>query len=230
MYQGSELELFQYAVGWKKYFSYYLKPHIKGSVLEVGAGIGETTRYLHNGHQAWLSLEPDYNLAKVIKNKVKDDLLPGSISVMEGNIFDLPKDKRFDTIIYIDVLEHIENDYKELGRVISHLNIGGHLIILVPAYQFLFNEFDSAIGHYRRYNKELLKTKIPSDLSQIELFYLDSMGLGASLFNKFFLKQSTPSKNQILFWDQYLIPLSKIMDILTFRSFGKSLLGVWQKQ
>lgn len=55
------------------------------------------------------------------------------------------------------MLEHIEADAAEMNKAAALLNPGGHIIVLSPAFQFLYNPFDKAIGHYRRYNKRMLK-------------------------------------------------------------------------
>jgi hypothetical protein len=93
----------------------------------------------------------------------------------------------------------------------------------------LFSEFDKAIGHYRRYNKKMLVKAIPSELQKIDLRYLDTIGLFASLANKWFLKQDYPKLKQIKFWDNYMIPISKIVDFISFYLIGKTVVGVWKK-
>ena len=106
---------------------------------------------------------------------------------------------------------------------------GGNLIILVPAHNYLFSPFDKAIGHFRRYNKKMLKKAAPKNLVQKKLIYLDSFGLFASLANKLLLKQSYPTLKQIKFWDNYIVPISRVMDKILFYSVGKTVVGIWQK-
>ena len=102
------------------------------------------------------------------------------------------------------------------------------LIILVPAYNFLYNDFDKAIGHYRRYSKKKLLREINDNFKTEKIFYLDSMGFFASLVNKFFLKKKLPSLDNIRFWDNYLVKLSLVFDILFLKRFGKSLIGIFR--
>jgi SAM-dependent methyltransferase len=225
------LELFRHAKNWKKYFSEKLLPYIKGDVLEVGAGIGINTAYLAKDATAirsWCLLEPDKNLAAQIDTNTDTLAIPNK-KIINGIITDLGQ-QRFDTIIYIDVLEHIERSQEEIAKAKALLNPGGHLIILVPAYNFLFNKFDKSIGHYRRYNKKLLLTEVNNSLVKEKLFYLDSMGFFASLANKIFLKKELPTPVNVKFWDSYLVQLSKFFDTIFFRSFGKSLIGIFRKE
>jgi hypothetical protein len=108
------------------------------------------------------------------------------------------------------------------------LKPNGRLIILVPAYNFLYNNFDKKIGHFRRYNKKMLLGDVNGELTTVNLFYLDGVGFFASLLNKLILKKELPSYSNIKLWDKVMIPTSKLLDIFTLRSFGKSLIGIFQ--
>ncbi|HEU4470626.1 MAG TPA: class I SAM-dependent methyltransferase [Flavisolibacter sp.] len=230
-YPGQELELFEGARNWKRYLGSRLNPFIGKQVLEVGAGIGETTVHLlHEGVEQWTCLEPDETLLATLQKKKADGYLPSRCHVIGGNIRHLSPGEQFDTILYIDVLEHIEKDKEELEAATKLLCTGGRLIVLSPAFNFLYSEFDRAIGHYRRYRKKELAALRPPGLSREMLIYLDSMGFFASVMNKLLLHQAYPTKAQIGLWDRRLIPLSRLTDRLFFHGFGKSILAVWKKQ
>lgn len=231
-YIGSELEVFASAVNWKRYFTSLIEPFIQGNVLEVGAGIGGTTRILASHKvESWTCLEPDCNLASIMKEVFESDAILKAIplKIIEGNIQNLSRNVSYNTILYIDVLEHIEEDREELRKAASLLAPGGSIVVLSPAHQFLFSPFDQAIGHFRRYSRSTLKLIAPGGLNQIRLDYIDSIGFFASLVNRLFLKSKKPSLKQILFWDQFMIPLSRITDPLFCYLLGKSILGVWNK-
>jgi cyclopropane fatty-acyl-phospholipid synthase-like methyltransferase len=229
-YIGNELELFGHAHNWKGYYRKHLSPFIQGNVLEVGAGIGETTAHLFNEKvDNWLCLEPDASLAEKIADKIENKLLPTACKLIVGTTMDLSTSHKYDTIIYIDVIEHIENDKDEIERATALLKKGGILIILVPAHQYLYSPFDKAIGHFRRYNKERLQEVIPAGIQKKKVFYLDCLGLFASLMNKWFLRKDYPTLKQVKFWDRMIVPISKRVDPLIGCSTGKSLIGIWQK-
>jgi len=230
-YIGNELELFQHASVWKNYYGNFIKPYLTGKVLEVGAGIGSTTSTLCNGaQQKWLCLEPDPVLYEKLADKIQNKLLPPCCTTLKGTTQDLPDTEKFNAIIYIDVIEHIEKDSAELKRAYDLLEPGGWLVVLVPAHQFLYNEFDKAIGHYRRYNKEMLLNAAPSSLKLEKIRYLDSCGLVASLSNKYFLKQDYPTLKQIRFWNTVVVRVSKITDVIFNYGLGKTLVAVWNKK
>lgn len=230
-YQGKELPLFEKATNWKKYFSKIIRPFIKGKILECGPGIGTTTKVLDNaGYDEWILLEPDTEMAKLLKIKIQGKELPANCKVVEGSISTIENRPQFDTILYIDVLEHIENDKAEVEDAISRLSTKGYLIILSPAFNVLYSKFDHAIGHYRRYTRKELKSLISGPMNRILLRYLDSSGFFLSYANKLLLKQKYPTEKQIHIWDKYVVPVSEISDRLLNYSFGKSILGIWQKR
>lgn len=231
-YIGSELEIFRHATNWKQYYGRLTRPYFGDTVLEVGAGIGATTKFLcvPENHKRWVTLEPDPDMAVQIEEKIRNEDLPACCEVKIETLSTLDADEKFDSVIYIDVLEHIEDDASEAKAAARHLNAGGHLIILSPAHQCFYTPFDKAIGHYRRYNKRALLSVIPEELKCVKLIYIDSVGAIASLANKLILRQPMPSLQQIIFWDKRMIPLSSVVDRVVRHKIGKSILGIWQKQ
>lgn len=230
-YEGEELHLFEEAAKWKRYLSTTIKPYIQGKVLEVGAGIGETTLYLQNkAVEEWTCLEPDQNLLNILQKKISINKLPAYCTARLGMVENLHENSSFDTIIYIDVLEHIEDDEKEIRLAIPFLNHGGSLIILAPAHPVLFNPFDKAIGHYRRYSKKTLRAIVPSlSLKEKRLFYLDAASMLLLFLNKVFMKKKYPSSHDIWIWQTFFLPVSKVLDRLVLRTTGKSIVGIWSK-
>jgi SAM-dependent methyltransferase len=230
-YVGDELEVFAGAVRWKRYFGTQLRPFIRGDVLEVGAGLGSTTKVLYrDAVESWTCLEPDAKLADRLRAEIAADSLLGSraIQVTTGTMADVPLGARFDTILYIDVLEHIENDRAEMLAAMQHLSPRGHLIVLGPAHNWLFSPFDQAIGHFRRYTRSTLRGAAPEELKLVRLRYLDAVGLVASLSNRIVLRSGNPAKSQIRLWDTCMVPLSRLVDPLLGYRVGKSIIGVWQ--
>lgn len=232
-YPGNELELFSAAINWKQYIRRQTIEFIRGDVLEVGAGIGTTTLVLHDAETtSWTCLEPDPVLAGRIEPAVRQLINKGGESpkVTLGTLSSLDPHQLFDTLIYIDVLEHIEDDRGELEVAAARLRPGGRIVVLVPAHQSLYTPFDRAIGHYRRYDRKSLQVHAPTRCSLRTLRYLDCVGVMASLGNRLLLRQPIPTQAQIALWDRFMVPLSKLVDPLLGYTVGKSLLAVWQKE
>lgn len=230
-YVGSELDLFAAATQWKAYVRARVGPYLGDEVLEVGAGFGGTTQvYCKGTERRWVCLEPDARLADRLSGSIRDGSLPRCCTAVTGTIADTTGLPPFDSILYADVLEHIENDRAEVAAAAGRLKPGGHLVVLAPAHQWLFTPFDTAIGHYRRYTKATLAVLTPPELDVRRLAYLDAVGMAASLGNRVLLKQSMPTARQIALWDKVMVRLSRIVDPLIRYSVGKSVLAVWRKR
>jgi SAM-dependent methyltransferase len=228
-YVGSELELFAAATNWKAYLAAVVRRFVFGRVLDVGAGLGTNISYLHNPLvREWTCLEPDANLARRIDEQLATGQYPANCRVAIGTIKSLDSAALFDTILYVDVLEHIHEDYAELVLARRHLATKGNLLVLAPAHQFLFTEFDAAIGHYRRYNRTSLRALTPPGCQLITCLMMDCAGFFASLANKVLLSAAMPSRRQIAVWDKLLVPISRIVDRGIRHSFGKTIIAVWR--
>ena len=227
-YAGTELALFQHALNWKGYWSSTVKRSVSGRVLDVGSGIGANASFLCNERvTSYTFLEPD---AELLAQTDPYGKVGGPIAFrkVNGTTADL-RGEVFDTVLYIDVLEHINDARAELERAFHLLAPSGTLILVVPAFQFLYSPFDAAIGHFRRYDRRMLRDHVPDGMKQEKLHYLDSAGLILSFGNKLVMRQATPRTSQIRFWDRRIIPLSKIIDPCIGYSFGRSLVGIYRK-
>jgi len=229
-YIGNELDLFARAQRWKAYWSSSVRDYVFGDVLEVGAGFGANIPYLLNSSVRSLTLiEPDGDLYSRLNEECRKNHPQSLLYPTQGTTESMKNTKEFESIVYIDVLEHIEYDRKELELASSILKPGGYLVVLVPAYQFLYSNFDRSIGHYRRYSRASLAQLIPSGCELVHLKSLDSAGLFTSLANALLLKQSVPSESQIRIWDKYFVGASRLIDPILGYKVGKSIVAVWQK-
>ncbi len=112
-YIGNELEVFEHATNWKNYYASFIKPFLGKKVAEVGAGLGGTTPVLCDGSQEeWLCIEPDSDLLEKVKKKITGGTIPPVCKPFMGYLTNV-KD-RFDSVLYIDVIEHIQDDKAEL--------------------------------------------------------------------------------------------------------------------
>lgn len=225
-YVGSELDLFADAKNWKSYWAERLRPFVRGDVLDVGAGLGATFEYLNEAAGSWTCLEPDPELASRIEQRFGSH--PKAPRVRTGTTATLPEDARFDTVLYIDVLEHIEHDRDELERAASLLHSGGALVVLSPAHPLLYSPFDASVGHFRRYTARALRALTPPGAALEELFFLDGLGAFASLFARV-ARRREPTKAQIRTWDRLIVPASRATDLVTGRFVGRSVIAVWTR-
>ena len=148
-YNGWELQSFDAANNFRDYQNKIIIKYIKGKVAEVGPGNGVNSELFLKRLKKLFLYEPSYKLYKNLKKKYKNKK---KIKIFNSKF--KKKSKKFDTILYLDVLEHILDHKKELNSAIFSLKRGGHLIINVPAFSFLYSNFDKDVGHYRRYSKK----------------------------------------------------------------------------
>lgn len=224
-YVGTELELFQHATNWKRYWTRHARPFVRGRVLDVGCGLGSNAGRLRTDQVThYTFLEPDAGLLAQARLQTPDTdnaaFIHGDIGSVGGP---------FETILYTDVLEHIRDDRAELEHASTKLIAGGHLIVLAPAFPFLYSPFDRAIGHHRRYTRRMLEAIAPAGMRNVRFCYLDCAGCLLSLGNRLLTRSAAPTAGQIAFWDRCIVPLSTFADPLVGRSFGRSILMVWQK-
>jgi len=180
----------------------------------------------------WVSLEPHASLAAKARERGLTLANGAAVEVVVSDLLSLGAGyehvKNFDSILYVDVLEHMQDDRGEIRRAVSLMRRDGKLIVLSPSHNFLFSIFDSCVGHFRRYDRESLCSLAPTNLELLSVRYLDSAAFFASLANKLFLKQDLPTAAQVRFWDSVLVRISKFTDLATAYRFGKSILAVWQ--
>ena len=203
----------------------FIKKYLKGDILEVGAGCGSFTKnYLNKSINSITLTELDKKNILDLKEKFKAN---ANIKILNKNIEDVSG--KFDSIIYLHVLEHIKNDKKEILNATKRLNKNGFLVIMVPAHQKIYSNLDRAVGHFRRYEIEFFNKNFKS-LEKINIKFLDTMGYFLYLFNKFFFKKEVyPSKFKIFIWDKIFTPLTIIVDFIFRYRFGKCILVIYKK-
>ncbi|HEX4168891.1 MAG TPA: class I SAM-dependent methyltransferase [Bryobacteraceae bacterium] len=229
-YPGQELDLFAHAHNWKQYWVSKIRPFIRGDVLEVGAGLGVNTPLLEpHKARSWTAMEPDPELAVRLTKSLNSNPISQECKVLTGTTSSLEPYAQFDCALYIDVLEHIEEDKTEIAQVANLIRPGGRIIVLSPAHQLLYTPFDKSIGHFRRYNRASLLRCTPPGFEVESVFFLDSVGMLASLANKVMLQQSMPKLNQLRIWDRFLVPTSTILDRLLLHKVGKSVVAIWRR-
>ena len=224
-YPGLELETFDKAKIWRKYIFFLIKKYFKNEILEVGAGIGSFTKnYINEFNNITLS-ETDSKNLDYIKKKFGAKKIDTSDKLIQ-NI-----NKKFNTIIYLNVLEHIEGDIDEINNALEKLNSNGYLIVLVPAHNKLYSKFDKAVGHVKRYELDFFKKNKFENTELVDLYYLDCLGYLLYYINRIFFKEETyPSKFKVMVWDKFFTPITILIDFLLRYRFGKNIMCIYRKK
>ena len=224
-YPEIALERFDKANIWIKYIIFKISRFVKDDVLEVGAGCGSFTKgYMKNFNSITLT-DMDNNSFNLLK---KNFINEKKINITNYATKDI--NKKFNTILYFNVLEHVKEDKLEIENALEKLNNKGHLIILVPAHQKIYSKLDKAVGHYKRYDIDFFKNNRFENSKIVKLYFLDVFGYLLYYANKIFFKGETyPSNWKIFIWDKIFTPLTIVIDFLTAYKFGKNILCIYQK-
>ena len=222
-YLNHVLGYFDLARNYRNYQLDLIRKFVGGNILEVGPGRGEIIENFISADNKITMIDTDEEMCKVIRERFKNS----DVKILNSNISSL--EEKFDTILYMDVIEHIENDVKELDQAISKLNKNGKLVIIVPAFSILFSDFDKSVGHFRRYTKKNFFNYKNSEVKLRNLKYFDSLGFFILFLSKILkFKGNSKAVFGIKVWNM-LIPISRLIDKIIFHSLGKSLICVYEK-
>tara|TARA_B100001057_G_scaffold439247_1_gene472281 strand:+ start:535 stop:1221 length:687 start_codon:yes stop_codon:yes gene_type:complete len=220
-YTGWELHNFDQAHLYRSYQYSLIKNELKGNILEVGPGnCIYLSNYLKVAKNVTL-VEPTKKYFKILSKKQKKN----KKIIIKKNFKKLKKNY-FDTILYLDVIEHIKKDKAEIINAYKLLKLNGTLIICVPAFQFLYSLYDKKIGHFRRYSRGDFKKLLHNcNIKNYKMRYFDFLGFCLIFLSNFLTKDNLNNfSTKIKFWN-YLIPISALIDTLFMKYFfGKSLL------
>jgi SAM-dependent methyltransferase len=227
----STLEALAVVPNFNRWMFETIRPYCTGPVLEVGSGIGNLSAFLlDGGHETHLSdLRPRYcqRLREAFSRH------PGCRGVYQldlvhpefGRAYS-PLLARFGTVLALNVVEHIADDRGAISNCRRLLRPGGHLIILVPAYQFLYNRFDRELGHYRRYTRAALRRLFAvNDLEVVRSFYFNLAGTLGWFVSGGLQKNRVIPRRQVALYNR-LVWLFRILDRLTWRRLGLSVVAV----
>ncbi len=190
-------------------------------VLDFGAGQGLFASLLRERGVDVVCLEPDGGLRKGLERS--GFAVCEALSAVEPGAFD--------SIYSLNVLEHIEDDAAALRQLSAALSPGGRLVLYVPAFMLLYGEMDRLVGHYRRYRLAGLVRQVrDAGFSVRHARYVDSLGFFAALLYRYVGDRSgRVGARSVRLYDRIVFPLSRVLDTLTHRFFGKNLLIVATK-
>jgi len=220
-----EFDALQHARNYRRALLKELAPHLKGEVLEVGAGIGQFSAEVLSlpGVRRLQAVEPDARFCETFRQR-----LPGQ-ALLCGTSADLPPGSAFDAIVSINVLEHIEEDALELARYAQLLRTArGCLCLFVPARPEIYAPLDRDFGHFRRYRKPELGTKLrQAGFEIVRLHYFNCVGYFAWWLNFCVLRRRTFDVASVRLFDRVIFPVVHTLESkIAHPPFGQSLLAV----
>lgn len=209
-----------------------LSPGLKGEIMEIGSGLGTYSQLIiEKFPESQITLtDISSNYVENLKKKFSQSKISvHNLDLNEKTNFEKIGYGKFDSIIAINVLEHVEHDNFALDHLYNMLRNDGNLIILVPANKFLYNIIDKSIGHWRRYTKKELKSKLLKSNFKIQKIYsFNILGMLGWFLNGNIFKKDEINKDASKFFDK-LVPAMKIIEKISGRQIGLSIICYCKK-
>ncbi len=225
------LKAFATADNFNQWLLERISPFCEGSVLEIGSGIGNISQLLINKNSPLTlsDLRPEY--CAFLKSKFEGDSRINGVvridltSVEFENVYSQLIGS-FDTIVALNVIEHIQLDGEAIRNCKKLLKHQGRLVILVPAFQSLFNSLDRELGHFTRYSKKSLCRLLTGNNFKVqEISYFNSTALPGWWISGALLKRNLVTKSQISIYNS-LVPFFRLLDRPLNNFLGLSLIAI----
>jgi len=196
-------------------------PNKNGLTLDFGAGTGHITKKCIKHIPNINVIELDSNLRKRLRKN--------GFNTFES-IYKISNES-IDYIYSLNVLEHIQDDKKCIQEFYSKLKPGGKLFLFLPAFNILYSSLDRKAEHFRRYTKNTLIRKIHDESFVVKhCYYVDSMGFFMGLIFKYYgSKTGDVRRADIVFFDRFIFPISKLFDSFFGQYFGKNIVLIAKK-
>lgn len=228
-YSGTELEAVAEARNYYDWIIDSFASRIGARTVEAGAGIGTVSEQILNRARPdeLLLIEPDAQNAQALEKRFQND---DRVQVRHGYLEDVAPSLQVNSVIAVNVLEHVEHDSEFLAAARQALAPGGHVLLLVPALPAIFGSLDRAFDHYRRYTKTDLSRKLTAAGLEIEnLYYLNMLGVAAWFASGRILHRTTLGRGQVRFYDRYVIPVLRQIESRFHPPIGQSILAIARK-
>jgi SAM-dependent methyltransferase len=227
---SEQLEVGREAENYNRWIAEQFAPYAGRRVMEVGCGIGNLSKQWID-RESFVGVDTERDCVE----KCKDRFAGVATARFFQDRVGAPdwvrrwSEHRPDTIVAVNVLEHIREDLEALRgwRDIVRAGGGGHVCIFVPAFEFAYSAFDKRYGHYRRYTKETLRDKmLDAGLDLQELRYFNMPGLLGWWTTFVLLKRGDAVPGQIGLYDKVVVPLMRRLEKVVTPPFGNSVVAV----
>jgi SAM-dependent methyltransferase len=232
VYVGKDLEAMSFAVNYHKWILEEFRPFLGKKLVEVGAGTGSFSEMLIAEKPENLALIEPSEMFNFLEQNISQIETAATVNYYNA-IFSEAADNlnaKPDTIIYVNVMEHIEDDTAELKKVYETLETGGHCLIFVPAFMSLYGAFDEKVGHFRRYTKNELEEKARiAGFKIVKSKYFDFVGIFPWYIKYKLLKSDSLESGAVTAYDKFAVPVTKQFERFLKFPVGKNILTVLSK-
>ena len=236
-YTGRELEAMSEASNYHRWILQIFAPYLGRHLVEVGAGLGSFSELIVSNHACeTLSLvEPSDEMYQQLDLRARRMPTMPRVQVYHASFPEaaplITACGSPDSIIYVNVLEHIEDDKTELEAVYRILSDHGRVFLFVPALAWLYGAFDERVGHLRRYGKDELEEKLRRAGFQIIVSaYFDLVGIAPWWIKYRLLKSATLEPAGVKFYDRFIVPAARRFESVIKPPIGKNVIIVAEKR
>ena len=191
-----------------------VKKYVVGnSVLDAGCGTGHTTLELLNTGYNVTAIDNSQEMVDFTQRIIKESDYRGEVYFLDLTNTNVLGENKFDTVVCLDVLEHVEDDELAIKNLYYVLKRNGHLIVSVPALRFLYGLRDKKIGHYRRYERnELIEKLKAAGFEIVDLRYWNLLGVLPFLFSEKVLHKGVYEEMRYSRKSSFSIALNALFD------------------
>lgn len=233
-YEGEDLDAMDLADNYHDWILDRFEPSLGKNVVEVGAGTGSFSRLIARraAPERLLLIEPSQEMAAQLVESARE-IADAEATTATGFLDGLSAEIAAfapDTFVYVNVLEHVEDDAGEIERVFELLPPGGSLCAFVPALPFLYSKFDKSIDHYRRYRLGDITGKCrAAGFEIVEHRYFDVVGIMPWLIKFKLLGSTKLNPGAVGIYDRIVVPVMRRVESAVRMPIGKNALVVARK-
>lgn len=234
-YEGRDLEAMAFAENYHRWILEIFAPYLGSRLVEVGAGTGAFSEMiLGRGPESLALVEPSEEMYRLLRGRVGGLETETRVSTYNSTFARAAEEivlgGRPDSIIYVNVLEHVADDEAELAVVRRALCEGGRVFIFVPALRWLYGSFDERIGHVRRYTKGELEGKCRrAGFRVLESGYFDLAGVVSWWVKYCLLRSQKMEAGAVKFYDRFFVPAIKLAETKVRPPVGKNIFLIGEK-
>lgn len=200
-------------------------------MVEYGAGMGTISQRLVSLADRLTLVEPSPHLVQVLQGKYRNN---SKVAVVGEGLEQHARGvsaAAFNTVVLVNVLEHIEDDQQALAALFRILQPSGRLLVFVPALQGLMSKLDVMFGHFRRYQRNDLIEKVAQAGGKTEVcHYFDFIGVLPWFFLNRLMGATSFNPRLISFHDKFVVPVSQAVERVIPPPIGKNIILVAQKK
>lgn len=226
-YPGRDLEAMSSAVKYHRDILRLFSPYLGDRILEVGAGSGNISQLILERQPSHLyAVEPSDRMYELLRERLRGSLNASVHHSLLSDFMEVENTTGVDSVVSVNVLEHVRDDVGELAKMHAVLRPGGHLCLWVPALPALNSRFDRSLGHFRRYRKrDLVKKLEQAGFDPVQLAYRDIVGMLAWFVVCRVLRQEL-SPGKVSMYDQLVMPVTGFCGRWLNPPIGKNLMAI----